>query len=244
MLQGREMVLPSMQSLRAKLSPEIRGTDHEPRLENLKSKLRTAYKLAQDHSRKSHTANKRYYDRGSKKREFAVGDFVYLYNPAIKVGVSAKFRSPWVGPWRITEKRSRLNYVITDQCGKQMVVHVNRLKRAYDPVIWTEIKREKVPRELRPKRRQPEEEEEIFSPGPIPIRAPPVENERQSSVRLRQVLDTPTPGPSPREAPSNHRVDPTYAPSDTPRSRRDGSDARKPYPNQASLQDARVAGGA
>jgi hypothetical protein len=97
----------------------------EPRLENLKSKLRTAYKLARDHSRKSHAANKRYYDRGSKEREFAVGDFVYLYNAAVKVGVSAKFRRPWVGPWRITEKRSRLNYVITDQRGKQMVVHVN-----------------------------------------------------------------------------------------------------------------------
>jgi transposase InsO family protein len=90
MLHGREMVLTSMQSLRAKLPPEIRETDHEPRFENLKSKLRTAYKLARDHSRKSHAANKRYYGRSSKERELAVGDFVYLYNPAIKVGVSAK----------------------------------------------------------------------------------------------------------------------------------------------------------
>jgi hypothetical protein len=132
-----------MQTLRAKLPPEIRETDYEPRLENLKSKLRTAYKLARDHSRKSHTANKRYYDRSSKEREFAFGDFVYLFNPAIKEGMSAKFRTPWVRPWRITEKRSRLTYVITDQRGKQMVVHVNRLKRAYDPVNWKEPKREK-----------------------------------------------------------------------------------------------------
>jgi hypothetical protein len=94
MFHGREMVLPLMQSFGAKLSSEIRETDHEPRLENLKSKLRTAYKMARDYSRKSHAANKRYYDRGSKEREFAVGDFVYLYNPAIKVGVSAKFRRP------------------------------------------------------------------------------------------------------------------------------------------------------
>jgi len=96
MIHRPEMVLPSMQSLRAKLSPEIRDTDHAPRLENLKSKLRTAYKLARDHGRKSHAANKRYYDRSAKEEEFAVGDFVYLYNPAIKVGMSAKFRRSWV----------------------------------------------------------------------------------------------------------------------------------------------------
>jgi hypothetical protein len=198
-----------MQSLRAKFPPEIRETDHEPRLENLKSKLRTAYKLARDHSRKSHAANKRYYDRSSKERGFAVGDIVYLYNLALMVGVSAKFRRPWVGPWRITEKTSRLNYVITDQRGKQLVVPVNRLKRAYDTVHWQERKREKVPRNVRPKRRQQEEEEdqEISSPAPIPIRAPQIENlqpEHRSPVRNRQVLETPTPGPSPRKAPSNH----------------------------------------
>ena len=72
-----------MQSLRAKLSQEIRETDQAPRLENLKSKLVTAYKLARDHGSKSHAANKRYYDRSAKEREFVVGDMVYLYNPAI-----------------------------------------------------------------------------------------------------------------------------------------------------------------
>jgi hypothetical protein len=91
----------------------------------------------------SHATNQRYYDRSAREREFAVGDFVYLYNPAIKVGVSAKFRRPWVGPWRITEKRSRLNYVITDQRGKQLVVHANRLKRAYDSVNWQETRKGK-----------------------------------------------------------------------------------------------------
>ena len=223
MLHGREMVLPTMQSLRAKLPPEIRETDHAPRLENLKSKLRTAYKLARDHGRKSHAANKRYYDRNAREREFAVGDMVYLYNPAIKVGVSSKFRRPWIGPWRITEKKSRLNYVITDQRGKQLVVHVNRLKRAYDPVEWQVRKREKTGN-VRPKRRLPNVEEysEVPSIGPIPVREPQVENlpRRQSPIMNRQTLDTPTPSSSATETPSNYRMDPTYVPSDTPRSRR------------------------
>ena len=92
--------------------------------------------------------------------------------------MSSKFRRPWVGPWRITEKKSRLNYVITDQRGKQLVVHVNRFKRAYDPVEWQVTKREKTERNVRPKRRQPEVEEypEVPSIGPTPVREPQVEN--------------------------------------------------------------------
>ena len=66
MLHGREMDLPTMQSLRGKRSPDIRKTNHAPQLENQKSKLRTAYKLARDNGRKSHAANKRYYDRDVK----------------------------------------------------------------------------------------------------------------------------------------------------------------------------------
>ena len=97
-----------------------------------------------DHFRKSQATNKRYYDRSAKEREFAVGDFVYLYNPAIKIGVSSKFRRPWVGPWRINEKRSRLNYVITDHRRKQLFVQVIRLKRTYDPVYWQVTKKEEA----------------------------------------------------------------------------------------------------
>ena len=131
------MVIPSLQSLRAKLSPEIRDTDQASRLENLKSNLRTAYKMVRYLVRKSHAYNK-HYDRSAKDREFAVGEYVYLYNPALKVGVSAKFRRPWVGPWRVTIWKCRLNYEIENQQGKRIVVHVKRLTRAYNPVDWQE----------------------------------------------------------------------------------------------------------
>ena len=234
LLHGREMVLPSLQSLRAKLSPEVRDTNQAPRLENLKSNLRTAYKMARDHARKSHAYNKRYYD-SAKDREFSVGDYVNFYNPAVKAGVSVKFRRPWIGPRRVTVRKSWLNYEIMNQQGKRIVVHVNRLKRAYQPLEWQGPKKGKAVEKVRPKRRQPEEEEEqeVSSPGPILSRSPLVENrqpEPPSPVRDRQVLDTPNLGPSPQEAPSNHRVDPTYAPSDTPRSRRELGATRETPP--------------
>ena len=130
------MTLPSMQSLRAKLSTDVRELEHGPHLENLKSRLRTAYEIAREQGRRLHATNKRYYDKRAKHREFEVGDTVYLYNPAVKKGVSAMFRRPWLGPWRVTERKSRLNYAIVDRRGKRLVVHVNRLKKAYGSVDW------------------------------------------------------------------------------------------------------------
>ena len=104
-------------------------------------------------------------------------------------------------------------------------MHVNRLKRAYNSVEWQEPNKGKVVENVRSKRRQPEEEEEeeVSSPGPIHSREPLVESQQPahpSPIRDQQVLHTPTVGPSPPEAPSSHRFDPTYAPEDTPRSRR------------------------
>ena len=151
MLHGREMSLPTMQALRAKLPTDVRDSDHGPRLENLKSRLRTAYEIAREQSRRSLATNKRYFDKHAKHREFEFGDTVYLYNPAVKKGVSTKFRRPWQGPWRVTEKKSRLNYAIVDERGRRLIVHVNRLKRAYGS-DWERADRRKPSRKDRPKR--------------------------------------------------------------------------------------------
>jgi hypothetical protein len=146
----------------------------------------------------------------------------------VKVGLSAKFRKPWIGPFKVVTKRSRLNYVIRSQQGKENV-HINRLKKAYGPVNWQESKpKEKgrhVGKRQRPKRRQPEieQEAEVPSQRPIPGGRPLVVNrtpERRTPDRAnRRVLDTPAPGSSPSEPPGNHRVDPTFVPSSTPTSR-------------------------
>ena len=222
MLHGREMDLPSMQSLRVKRSPDIRNTDHAPRLENLKSRSRIAYKLERDNGRKSHAANKQYYDRDAKDREFAVGDSEYLYNPTRKAGVSAKFRRLVVDPCQVIERKSRPNYVKVDKAGKQLVVHNSRLREANDPVErQVAAKPSRSGKGVRPKRRlrQAEEEPQLGSTGPVVSHGPQVENSppgRRSPIRNRQSVKAPELGPSTQEAPSDHRVDPTFEPSDTP----------------------------
>ena len=94
------------------------------------------------------------------------------------------------------------------------------MKKAHQPQPWKEKVKEPV--KARPKRRQPEEEEEsaILSPGPIFPRAPAVEDHQpipcSPDKGNRQILDTPTPGFSPREPPSNHQRDAMYHPTDSP----------------------------
>jgi len=71
-LHGREMVLPNSNDLKAKIAKE--NSDHDPRLENLKSNLRPAYKLVKKANKKSHLKNKRLYDSKAKLMTFKTGD--------------------------------------------------------------------------------------------------------------------------------------------------------------------------
>jgi len=74
MIHGREMTLPTLQSPRVKLSNDVRDSGHGPRLENFKSRLRTAYEIAIEQCCRSHGTNKRYCDKHAKHRAFEVGD--------------------------------------------------------------------------------------------------------------------------------------------------------------------------
>ncbi|KAG5883762.1 hypothetical protein JTB14_027304 [Gonioctena quinquepunctata] len=65
----------------------------------------------------------------AKEPGFAIGDGVYLYQPAIQVGLASKLAKKWIGPYRITYLRG-VNARIEEIHGrKEQLVHVNRLKR-------------------------------------------------------------------------------------------------------------------
>jgi hypothetical protein len=130
LLHGMEMVLPNSSDLKAKVSKK--NPTHEQRLENLKASPQLAYKSVARPNRSSHSRNKKLYDRKATQRRFETEDLVYLYNPAIKPGLSREFSKPWTGPYKVRVKISDLNYEIIDQKGRKQVVHINRQKRAYD----------------------------------------------------------------------------------------------------------------
>jgi len=109
-LHGREMTLPSNE----KLNASVGRTDHsiKQRMNNLRTSLKQAYKAVNEASKKSSQRNRKHYDRRAKPCSFANGDYIYLHNPARKLGLSQKFHKYWVGPYKITAEISELNYEI------------------------------------------------------------------------------------------------------------------------------------
>ena len=171
-------------------------------------------------NKKSHQRNKKYHDRRAKHREFIVGDLVYLYQPARRPGLSAKFFCPWTGPHQVTAKISTLNYEIQDRKAKKQTVHINRLKAAHYSSLWKPInegnparKRSRKP----PVKIDSEEEVEIL-PRPIPL-AQEVPTGLRRSLAPTPVV--PQPAPQVLETPGSERSDPSYFPPTTPSSRRD-----------------------
>jgi len=109
-----------------------------------------------------------------------------LFNPVKKPGQSSKFWSPWTGPWKVTARLSKLNYRIVNPQGKEFVVHVNRLKRAYNPGIWKAKEKKRCYRKQRSRREEPEEDEPaVLAPGPIMIPEPQVDDRQQAPATPR-----------------------------------------------------------
>jgi len=108
------------------------STSQDRRIENLKASLRMAYKEVAKANRKAHQNSKRFYDRKAKARHFEVNDLMYLYTPAMKAGLTKKFKKFWSGPYKIIRKISELKFEIVSQDNQMQIVHVNRLKRCYN----------------------------------------------------------------------------------------------------------------
>jgi hypothetical protein len=115
LLHGREMVLRTSQDLRVKLTSEVRETYYAHRLENLKSTLKSAYKIVRENSRKSHDTNKGYYERKAKERSFQPGEIVYVFKPTRKPGECSKFFFVWQGSYKVTASVSKPNCSVVNQ---------------------------------------------------------------------------------------------------------------------------------
>jgi len=125
LLHGREMVTPVNENLRAKVLKPTHGPEQQN--ENLKVRLRQAYKAVAKANRKTQASNKQRYDRHAKLRCFKVGDYVYLYNPVRKPGLS-KFSFCMDEPISSMVKLSDLNYELLGHNDRKFIVHINHLK--------------------------------------------------------------------------------------------------------------------
>ena len=95
----------------------------------LREGMQLAHERAREHLRHTARRQKRYYDRKTCTTSFNEGQFVWLYNPSKKKGLSPKLQRRWEGPYLIIKKLSDVTYRIQSrQRGKKKVVHFDRLK--------------------------------------------------------------------------------------------------------------------
>ena len=126
LLFGHEATLPST----AMFPLLVPSMTHPEYVQQLETKLTSAYSIVRQFSSEQHRRQKAVYDRHTAEKLFSVNDLVLLHYPAVPVGVAPKFHRPWKGPYWITQKVSgtvaRVTLCRTPQC--TVIVHIDRLK--------------------------------------------------------------------------------------------------------------------
>ena len=104
--------------------------------DKLKQQLGKVYQQVQRDANAVTQAMKIRYDRHVRAAEYEPGDQVLIRDTAVKPGVCKKLSRKFQGPYRVLGKINAVNYVVKGNGpkGRQIVTHVNRLKRWFGPV--------------------------------------------------------------------------------------------------------------
>jgi hypothetical protein len=151
--------------------------------------------------------------------------------------LSNKFSKTWTGLFQVTKRHSEFIYEIMDQNGKKQIVHINRLKKAYNADLWKPKARNNTVKNLPKARTQrTEENEEVelqirFFPLSDTSRAP--SNREHGTPPDRAGDDTGTAQLSPG-SPSTDHSNPNYYPPETPQSQRELQTTRNTSPITSS----------
>ena len=126
LLYGREIRAPLEYEARPK--DELGGESDYPR--SLSERLAEAYKEAAHRTELAWARRTKQCNKRRRTRNLAEGQRVYLHVPAVKPGNCKKFHCPWTGPHLVLRKLSQVNYLVKLADGREIVVHINRLKSA------------------------------------------------------------------------------------------------------------------
>ena len=99
-------------------------------LKDLIGSLSIAHDLARRNVGQAQLTQKKDYDLRVIEYHYNVGDVVYVRDSSTKVGVSAKLRSPWKGPFIVERARPPLYEL--ERGKKRFIIHHDRLKPCRD----------------------------------------------------------------------------------------------------------------
>ena len=126
MMLGRESRLPVDMT---NVTPEEETEETRDYAATLRVRLQQAYERAEICTGKSAMRQKKNYDRKTNHPGLKEGDFVWLFDPSKKKGVSPKLQLRWRGPHLIVTQLSDVVFRIqASPRAKTVVVHADRLK--------------------------------------------------------------------------------------------------------------------
>ena len=143
-LQGRKLRLP----IDLVRPPHLPFDGKISNLDELFTKMKITRSLVRENSSKACAKRSKGNDQRVIRQSFEIGDLVYWKKPVNKKGLSPKLQQIWQGPHKINSKLSELNYVLTDDNGTKITVHVNNLKLCADRNLPTK----RIPTRGRPKK--------------------------------------------------------------------------------------------
>ncbi|CAC5393047.1 unnamed protein product [Mytilus coruscus] len=132
LMYGRDARLPIDVALS---EPTVTYTDADDNKANVLIRLQEVFTLAKDNIQLAQQKQKAFSDKKSVEPDYEIGQTVWVYSPASKVGLSHKLLHPWSGPHRIISKISPVNFKIEscDNKKHQQILHANRIKPFLDP---------------------------------------------------------------------------------------------------------------
>ena len=126
MMLGREITLPVDLMLQSPVPANIEEQDY---VTDVRENLQEAHERAREKLGIAADRQANQYDRNTVFRSFDVGQWVWLYEPTRKRGVSPKLTFHWKGPFMVVTKLCDVVYRIQQSVkGKPKVVHIDRLK--------------------------------------------------------------------------------------------------------------------
>ena len=138
MMLGRNITLP-MEAVIPRPESDEQAPEIEEYIQNLQERMTKDHTLARKNLKQNSDYQKRHYDLKAVKREFRIGQAVWLYDASKKVGVCHKHTSKWKGPYIITKKIDDVTYLVRrSRKTPGKVYHIDRLLpyQGRNPPTW------------------------------------------------------------------------------------------------------------
>ena len=126
-------------------------TDIHEFVHNKQQAFQQAFELIRRNLSEKQKRRKAIYNKKVHGPTYKGGQKNLLYHPAIAVGTTSKFASPWKGPYNIEKCLNDVTFRIKEEnSSKQRIVHYDRLKPFFEPPPTFNVPTRNKPRTIQP----------------------------------------------------------------------------------------------